>query len=142
GILRLVAPSPRRGVLALFDQPTFDRSSLPPLPADLTGFTVASVDPARTYDRVVDLLKAADPAAAGRVAASEEALRQALGADLRKDLLAHLGPHWAVYGQPAGRPAAGGVFTLLDLTVTVQVDDATAVGKALDPLLTALNRRL
>ena len=39
-VLRAVAPAPRRGLLALLDQPTFDARSLPPLPAGLTGFTV------------------------------------------------------------------------------------------------------
>src|SRR5262249_50649198 len=38
-VLRVVAPAPRRGVLALLDQPTFELSSLPPMPPDLHGFT-------------------------------------------------------------------------------------------------------
>ena len=43
-VVRVVAPSPRRGALALLDQPTFGIGSLPPLPSNLTGFTVLSAD--------------------------------------------------------------------------------------------------
>ncbi|MGO9813997.1 MAG: hypothetical protein ACLP53_24970, partial [Isosphaeraceae bacterium] len=56
-LVRVVAPSPRRGVLAFFDQPTFDLRSLPPLPAGHPAFAVLSVDLARTYDQFVALVK-------------------------------------------------------------------------------------
>src|SRR5262249_41101213 len=47
-VLRVVAPQPRRGALALLDQPNFGISSLPTLPSGLTGFTALSVDLAKT----------------------------------------------------------------------------------------------
>jgi hypothetical protein len=50
-MVRLAAPAPRKGVLALFDQPGFDMTSLPPIPAKQSGFTALSVDLAQTYDR-------------------------------------------------------------------------------------------
>src|SRR6185437_15309226 len=67
GIIGVVAP-------ALFDQPTFDTKHLPPLPGGLDGFTVVSLDAARTYDRVVASLGVVDGAAdAFRKAADEVA---------------------------------------------------------------------
>ncbi len=56
-VLRAVAPSPRRGLLALVDQPTFTIDALPPLPPELTGFTVFSIDLAKTYDKVLEIVK-------------------------------------------------------------------------------------
>ena len=53
--LRVAAPVPRRGVLALLDQPTFSVNTLPPLPANLTSLFVLSVDLAKTYDQVDSL---------------------------------------------------------------------------------------
>ena len=50
-VIRAIAPAPRRGVLALLDQPTFDAQSLPPIPAGVHGFIVLSLDVPKTYDR-------------------------------------------------------------------------------------------
>ena len=94
-VVRAVAPSPRRGVLALLDQPTFDVASLPPIPAGVHGFVVLSVDWTKTYDRVVELLfKTAPPGGGGPGAAAmiEDPVRQQFGFDLRQDLIAGLGP--------------------------------------------------
>ena len=52
GVLGAVVPSPRTGIPALFDQPTFDARHLPPLPGGLSGFIVFSLDAARLYDRL------------------------------------------------------------------------------------------
>src|SRR5207248_3335783 len=83
GVLAVVAPEPRRGVLTLLDQPAFGIGSLPPLPRRLTGFTVLSIDPAKTYDQIIALVKTANPQAADQVPAVEEAFRQQFGFDLR-----------------------------------------------------------
>jgi Protein of unknown function (DUF1559) len=44
GILRVVAPAPREGALALLDQPAFGVGSLPLIPGKVSGVTVMSVD--------------------------------------------------------------------------------------------------
>jgi len=144
-VLRVVAPAPRRGMLALLDQPTFGIGSLPPLPAGLTGFTVLSVDLAKTYDQIAALVKTASPQGADQVAAFEQAMHQLLGLELRDDLLHNLGPKLALYAQAAGQAAAGDPATAVlaqytGLTLSVQVRDAAAVAKAFDPVMTALNR--
>ena len=59
--LRVAAPVPRRGVLALLDQPAFGVETLPPLPANLTSLFVLSVDLAKTYDQIETLMKLVDP---------------------------------------------------------------------------------
>ncbi|MFO0907203.1 MAG: hypothetical protein U0794_02370 [Isosphaeraceae bacterium] len=43
-VVKLAAPSPRKGLMALFDQPTFDTSKVPPLPEGLGSFVAISLD--------------------------------------------------------------------------------------------------
>jgi prepilin-type processing-associated H-X9-DG protein len=143
-VVRLVAPAPRNGILAMLDQPTFDLSTLPALPAGLTGFTVVSADVGKTYDRVVGLVKASDPAAgAGKVEEAERSWKAAVKIDVRRDLLPHLGPKFALYAPTAapGAAAAPGMG-LLDLTVAAEIDDQKAVASALGSMMEALTDRL
>ena len=60
-VSRILAPSPRKGVLALFDQPTFDAKSLPPLPDGVGTFTAFSIDLVKVFDQLSALARAADP---------------------------------------------------------------------------------
>jgi len=113
----------------------------------LTGFTVLSVDLAKTYDQIAALAKTANPQGADQVAAFEQAMRQLLGLELRDDLLRNLGPKLALYAQAGAQGAAGDPATAIavqytGLTLSVQVRNAAAVAKAFDPVMTALNRIL
>lgn len=141
-VVRIVAPGPREGIPALIDQPTFDMSTLPPLPSGLTGYTVFSVDLPKTYDRMVTLLKAEGPGQASKVEAWEKSVRDVLGFDLRKDLLSHLGPKVAFYFRPTGGVAFGPTIPFLNSEITAQVKDQMAVGKALDRVIDVLNLQL
>ena len=122
-VTRLKAPKPRKGVLALFDQPTFDKGKLPPLPDGIDSFTVVSVDAVKALDTLLAL--APTPDAKGKITEPIDTLKTKARIDLRKDLLSHLGPKVAVYIMPgttptrsagegegrdaaAGAPAAGG----------------------------------
>jgi prepilin-type processing-associated H-X9-DG protein len=143
-VIRLTAPAPRRGILALFDQPAFDRDSLPNLPAGLKDFLVVSLDPAASFDRIVAVFKATNPGQAAQLDAAQQAVRQALGVDVRKELLPHLGPYWSIYRRPqAGQPApAAAPIPWLATTVVVPVDDQAAVTRALEPILRMLVQQL
>ena len=149
-VLRAVVPSPRRGLMTLLDQPTFDLASLPPLPAGLTGFTVLSVDPGKTYDQIVEVVKQGDPGAPVRVEAGENFIRQQFGFDLRKDLIAGLGPKLSFYeqapaegaGGPAGNRAAKQLFGLSGITIAAQVKDSAALTRAIEPLMNVVNQVL
>ena len=143
-VLGVVAPEPRQGVLALLDQPSFSLRSLPLLPAGLSGFTVLSIDPKKTYDQVIALMKTANPPGADRVPALEEMIRERLGLDIRNDLLPGLGPKLAFYGQPAAVDAAGDPATAMlsqftGLTLAAQVRDQAAMTRSFDPLMRAIN---
>ncbi len=96
-VLRVAAPVPRRGVLALLDQPTFGVDTLPPLPANLTSLFVLSVDLAKAYDQVETLLKLVNPQSPTEPPNVGILARH--GIDLRKELVGHLGPRLAFYTQ-------------------------------------------
>jgi hypothetical protein len=148
-VLRAVAPAPRRGLLALLDQPTFDAGSLPPLPAGLTGFTILSIDMPETYDRVVAMVSEAKANGPDPVAMAEDAIRQQFGFDLRKDLIAGLGPKVAVYeqapaeaGGPAGNRPARMISGLSGITIAAQIQDQAALTRAVEPLMNVANQIL
>jgi prepilin-type processing-associated H-X9-DG protein len=146
-LVRVAAPSPRRGVLAFFDQPTFDLRSLPPLPAGHPAFAVFSVDLARTYDQFVALVKATDPGGEQSIEAFENAVRGQFGLDLRNDLLKYLGPKLALYSQatappPEGNPMTAVMAAYTGLTLTFQVRDEAALSKQLDVLIKGINQVL
>jgi prepilin-type processing-associated H-X9-DG protein len=146
--LRIVAPQPRRGLLALLDQPAFDLKSLPPLPAGQPAFAVLSIDPTKTYDQFIALLKADD---ARRGVASTEAfengIRNQFGLDLRNDLLQHLGPMLALYAQPTPPPADGNplgamVLPYTGLTLSLPIRDQADMSKQVESLISGLNQIL
>jgi prepilin-type processing-associated H-X9-DG protein len=147
-LVRVIAPSPRRGVLAFFDQPTFDLRSLPPLPAGHPAFAVLSVDLARTYDQFAALVKSTNPGGEQSVEAFENAVRGQFGLDPRNDLLKHLGPKLALYSQatapppPGGNPMAAVMAAYTGLTLTFQVRDEAALSKQLEVLIKGINQVL
>ncbi len=147
-VVRAVAPAPRRGLLALLDQPSFDAGSLPPMPAGLTGFTVLSIDFPKSYDQVTELLKPADPNAIGpgNIAMVENAFRQQFGIDLRNDLIVGLGPKLALYMQTPAEGAQVGpnraakmIARLSGLTISAQVRDHAALSRAIEPVMKIAN---
>jgi prepilin-type processing-associated H-X9-DG protein len=149
-LTRVVAPAPRKGILALFDQPAIDPKTLPPLPASLKGYTVASLDLAKSYDTVVELVKGLDPNAAQAVDGVNQSFQQMTGVKLRDELLAQLGPRMAFYVQPKLVPAsltpfgaaADWLLHLPPVVALVEVKDPGAFGTTLDSLMTAANRVL
>ncbi|WP_246196567.1 DUF1559 domain-containing protein [Aquisphaera giovannonii] len=146
--VRFVAPSPRRGVLAMFDQPALTLKSLPPIPAGRSAFAAFSVDPLKTYEQFVAISKEQNPASAEGFDAMEGAIRGQLGFDLRTDLLKNLGPGLALYSQgpavamenldvqAAMLAAYGG------LTVSLQARDEDALAKHLETLVNVANQAI
>ena len=96
-VARFKAPRPRRGPLALFDQPSFDKGKLPPLPEGIESFTVVSVDFVKVYDQV--MASPPSPTKTGLTKLADD-IKAASRVDLRKDLLAHLTPKFALYVMP------------------------------------------
>ena len=150
-IVGVVAPAPREGIPALFDQPTFDAKHLPPLPSGLAGFTVVSLDTARLYDRFFALLKRiVPPQAAGADEEIRKAVDRTLGLNLRDEFLAHLGRRFVWYTIPtrvnaATNPLAGfaqGMVFVPKTSILIEVKDHEAIARALDVLAGRVNRAM
>ncbi|GIW85979.1 MAG: hypothetical protein KatS3mg108_0303 [Isosphaeraceae bacterium] len=148
-VVRVEAPAPRRGLLALLDQPGFEvRGTLKVVPKDATAFAVMSLDAAGLYDRVVEIARgeARDPAEVDAVVAR---LDERMGVRLRDELLARVGPMMAV--QVGERPPvalaanAGAVplpVMLPRVAVVGEVRDAAGLRAALGRMMPRLSAEL
>jgi hypothetical protein len=144
-VLRLVAPAPRRGLLALLDQPTLGKDAIQSLPANVTSFVLLSIDLAKSYDTLGTLIKQSDPD--GNFGFTNPALFAQQGLDLRRDFLAHIGPLFALYSQAPVREEAETAAELLasriaGFTVSAQVRNQAEVARAIDPLVRAVPRNM
>ena len=165
--LRVVAPSPREGLLTLIDQPTFGVGTLPPLPSGLGDFTVLSVDLGRTFDTIVEAVGRTNPEAPAQVEQMTAMLQQQLGIDLRRQILGALGPRMAFHVRPDqgakvnieamippdALPEGEGSGLLRSLianqmaviggmTMLIEVRDRDAFAEALDQLVAVANGAL
>ena len=102
-VVRLVAAKPRKGLLAIFDNPTFSKTTLLPMPEQIDSFIATSI----STRHLVAAIKQMAPSSAVKDQIDEiaESIRTAGSIDLEKDLLAHLGPRMVAYMAP-GRSAA------------------------------------
>ncbi len=92
-LTRVVAPAPRKGVLALFDQPTFDAKSMPPLPSGVGAFASTSIDLVKVFDLVTALVKQVEPENANLMMnVGLGAFQTMTGRRLREDILSKIGP--------------------------------------------------
>lgn len=105
-VVRIRAKTPHQGLLTLFDQPVFDTKSLPPMMEGVTGFTAISVAPAQAFDLLASIAKGVDPGLGGMVDQAVESFRSRSRLQLRKDVLAHLGPKMVLYTLPPAAPSA------------------------------------
>jgi hypothetical protein len=160
-ITRIVAPKPRGGLLALLDQPSFDKKTVPAVLDGASSFTALSVEPARFVDTLVAVTKSyGENTAAAKFGASLEAVFIRGRINLRKDLLPYLGPRMVFYTAPgkpgeaaatsAGLGMAGlnpmamlsGMAEVPKYTLIAEVNNPTAFAKGLDNLIIVLNQTL
>ncbi len=162
-IARLKAPkAQRKSFFTLLNQPSIEKTKLPPLPASLDSFTVLALD----FDKTVGPYLVPPSGLKTPVSEFFDALKTKSRIDVRKDLLAHIGPKIAFYTMPGtaakptgdttkdAPPVAGNALAGLlgglsmaggsipKLTLIAEVDDSVAFGKSLDNLMVAVNREL
>jgi hypothetical protein len=136
--VRVERSEKRSGLMALGDQKPITLKDLPPLPQGARGFMASSLDLAQAYDAIVgsvrNVVKLGTPEAQRQV---EEALgqaREAIGLNVRTELLEPLGHVLCCYNDSAQGPLG------LGLTVAISVDSADKVRTALDRLLERASR--
>ena len=161
-VTRLVAPKPRKALLAVFDQPTFEKNSLLPVPEGVESFVELSMNPAQLLETINGL--GLPDAVKAQIDELTEDIQSAGKIDLQKDLLAHLGPRMVLYLAP-GRSAATtneesslesaiskGLNTmsaasamqslLPKFTLVAEVKDPVAFARAMDAVVNTINNEL
>ena len=151
------APSPRTGLLAMLDGPSFDRDSLPPIAEATTNLSVVAFDAKATVEKLIGLAKQVRPDAEERYNKVAEALKAKTKVRLNEDILARLGPKAAWYVMPAkaAAPSAlsapnmlstmlagAGIDQIPKGALIIEVSDSAAFGKSLDELMAYANREI
>jgi Protein of unknown function (DUF1559) len=144
-------PAPRRGIPAMFDQPTFDASHLPPLPVGVAGFTVLSVEEARLAPILRESLGAMtktplsdDP---GRI---DEALKAFFGVSPHDEFFAYLGTRFTFYNVATRinapshilETAALGLFRAPKMALVAEVKHRDLLAKSLEKMIDQANLAL
>jgi prepilin-type processing-associated H-X9-DG protein len=136
------APRPRRGILALFDQPPIKQGTSV-TPDGQGDYLLVSLDLVKLTDTVLAMLKQQDPDSSEKVEQLAERFRARTGVNLREDLLAKIGPRMAFL------PATGGVGNVMamwfhppDFGLVAELKDPRSVVNSLDRLIEAANREL
>ena len=151
-VLRIQAPAPRTGLLALMDQPTFSLDTIPPMPEGVKEFSAFSVDLQKTYDAIKNLASLAPGGQGTQAFASlEEMVQTELKRDLRNDILGQIGPrivYFAASEKPTGIGAVAGAlnplagFQLPQFVIVAEIKDSKKFIVTLNQTMSYVNEKL
>ncbi|MDX2036422.1 MAG: hypothetical protein SFX72_07205 [Isosphaeraceae bacterium] len=133
-VIRVDAPAPRSGLFARFDGPTFDRSEIGSLPADLRKITIASIDLARLAAAGAAELDAIAPGAAELAQRIDAESLTPMNINAKRDWFAPLGDRFVFGVKP---PTAAAPF---DFFLACSIRDRAALAASLDRLAPLLDR--
>ncbi len=140
GLVEWDMPGPRTGLLTLLNGKPFTLADVPPLPPDVISWSMTNFGAGAFYDTG---LKAAEDVAAvvapdqvANIKGYAKAADEALGVDLRKDILDSLGDKVVFYDSPSEGPLS------LGQTLMVKVKDAKKLQDALDQAVKGLGKAL
>ncbi len=138
------APRPRRGILTLFDQPPIKAGTRVFTAGADDSYTLMSIDPIKTANAILALVRHDNPDAAARIDYLTERFGERSGLSLRNDLLAKVGPRMALL-----LPAGGGGGSVMsfwfhppDFVLLAELKDARDFAAKLDRLIEFANREL
>lgn len=134
-IVRVVAPSPRKGLLSILDGPTFAADTMPPIHPSASGFTAVSIEPEAIFTKIAAAARSMDPRAGRQLDGFLNQFRAQTGISLVDDLLRAIGPAMSFGTVPDKARNSSDAFA------TVQVKDAAAFARTVDklaPVLTAI----
>ena len=139
---------PKGSLLSFLDQPPLDIAKLPPVPAQAENYTLFSVSPAATYDKLIRFARQNDPALPDQIVGQLGMVQQRLGIDLKRDLADQLGPAMAAFSLPSKSQGSigGGMldlwFFLPKGALVVGVKDRATFATTLEKLMNSVNREL
>ncbi len=158
-MMKLVGAKPRKGLLAAFDGPSFNKTSLLP-PDQVNSFVETSINP----KQFLDLIKQMAPSDEVKEQVDEiaKSVKSHVTIDFERDVLGHIGPRMVAYVAP-GKSAVtnddsldgafkdgfslAGLMSAMQssfpkLTIVAEVKNPEAFSKALDGLFVAINTKL
>ncbi len=151
-VIRVQAPAPRKGLLALMDQPTFTLDTIPPMPEGTKEFSAFSLDLDRAYSQLKNIAALA-PGGQGVEAFNslEELVQTELKKDLQDDFFSQIGPrivYYATSEKPTGigamasalNPLAG--FQIPQFVVMAEVKDSKKFIVTLNETMSYVNEKL
>jgi prepilin-type processing-associated H-X9-DG protein len=138
------APRPRKGILALLDQPAIGSLAKLVYPPGVTDSALVSIDLAKTGDAILALMKANDPESASKATAFSDQFKAKTGLSFRNDLVAKIGPRMAVLSPGgAGFGSIYGMwFSPPESSMVAELKDAKGFATTLDKLMVIANREL
>ncbi len=146
--VRLMAPAPRTGAVALFDQPSFDLKGISHWSPGLDGFLAASIKPASVLELLSELAESLNANERASFDAIFEKVEKTTGRKLKEEILAPLGPRFLLSSVPSKVSAPSNALSGLALglmnvpraTLMIEVDDPVAYGKVLDDVVKGINQ--
>ena len=125
----LIAANTDRGLLGLFDFNGVTEKDLAEVPKDAISCFAMRFSAENLVELFLNLAVQINPNEGAQVQEQMDKLSEAIGVDIRKDLLAGLGDRWLVYAMPGN---AGPMVP--NMVISVDVRDATGVQKGLTVL--------
>ncbi len=119
-----------QGLLALARTNPLVPDDLAAIPADATIALAARVDADAVFDTVLSVIEKVEPRASEEVTRELGQMQQALGINLRDDVLSSLGDAWCVYNSPGE-----GGLVITGLTAVVPVENHTRLLRVHERLL-------
>lgn len=129
-LVTLELPAPRKGLARFATAKPFTLEDLPSMPADMNGFTALRFDSLAVFDGVLEMVeKLMPPDEAPKVKLGLDQVNQALGINIRDDLLASLGSMVVTYSSQAEGPL------FMGQTLMFQVKDAKKLQASIDKMV-------
>ena len=138
GLMEFDTTGPRKGVLRLVSGKPFRLADVPAIPKDMTSWSMTNFDLGQGYDlawtTAENVVRLMSPQGAPPLAEFRKQVDDALGIDLRNDLLAALDDKFAMYSSPSDGPLN------LGQTFLLRVKDGAKVQESLTRALKNLSR--
>jgi hypothetical protein len=138
GLMEIDVPGPRKGVLSMLASKPFTLADVPPLPPDVTTWSMTNFELSKFHDvafeAVEQIAGIVAPEEVKEVKEIRKKINDALGIDIRADLLGALDDKVVLYATPSEGPFS------LGQVVMIKVKDEAKLKKALEGLVKGLSK--
>jgi hypothetical protein len=127
-IMEMEIPGPRKGLATLLSGKPFKLADVPPMPPDVTSWSMTNLDMAKFYDILVPagerMAKLIAPEAGDIYKEYTKKVDELLGISLKKDLLDSLGGQLVQYSSPSEGPLNLGQSYMFKVKDAKKLEDA------------------